>query len=127
MLVEFKMYMLFFWLDNKAKENNSRKLYVSNFTVPPSVTTVQPLPVVVGTTIVLVCDVTGVDPPDTITWTFSGMNVSTNNNFTLTISNADYGVYTCTGSNEFGSDNSSVMIIQAGMCTFPYEVHIMLN
>ena len=40
----------------------------SFFTVQPMITTVPPpLPIVVDTTVELVCIVTGVDPPDTIT------------------------------------------------------------
>ena len=85
------------------------------FAVPPSVAAVQPLPVVVGTTIVLVCDITGVDPPDTITWTFNSVEVSTNSSFTLTVTDVNHGVYTCTASNEFGSSNSSIEIMLAGM------------
>ena len=55
-----------------------------------------------------------------ITWTFNGMvifqgNETTGGNFTLTISSDDYGSYTCTSSNEFGSNNSTVEVIRAGM------------
>ena len=63
---------------------------------------------------------TGVDPPDTITWTFDGMeifsgNESTGGNFTLTISRSGYGMYTCTSSNEFGTNNDTVEVIRAGI------------
>ena len=63
---------------------------------------------------------TGVDPPDTITWTFDGMeifsgNESTGGNFTLTISSSGYGMYTCTSTNEFGTKNDSIEIIRACM------------
>ena len=63
---------------------------------------------------------TGVDPPDTITWTFNGMEIFSGNeltggNFSLTISSSDYGMYTCTSTNEFGTNNDTVEVIQAGM------------
>ena len=88
------------------------------FTVPPIVATVPPpLPIVLGTDVVLVCIITGVDRPDSITWTFNGMVVDTGNeNFTLTVLTvADYGVYTCNASNEFGSNDDTVEVIQAGL------------
>ena len=64
------------------------------FTVPPIVTTAQPLPVVVDTDVELVCIVTGVDPPDSITWTFNGAeifmgNETTGGNFTQSFSSGD--------------------------------------
>ena len=86
-----------------------------HFLVPPMVTVDQQLPAVVGTTIMLVCETNGVDPPDTISWTFNGIEVSNDRNFSLTLSETKFGDYTCTASNEFGSDNTSVEIIMAGM------------
>ena len=92
-------------------------------TVPPTVTTIDPpLPIVVDTEIELTCNVTGEDPPDTITWTFNGTeifqgNETTGGNFNLMISSDDYGNYTCTSSNEFGSNNSTVEVTRAGMVT----------
>ena len=89
---------------------------VIHFLVPPMVAIIdQPLPVVVGTTIILVCETSGVDPPNTISWTFNGTEVSNDRNFSLTLSDTNYGDYTCTASNEFGSGNSSVETIMAGM------------
>ena len=89
-------------------------------TVPPIVTIIEPLPVVVDTDVELVCIVTGVDPPDTITWMFGGAVIYTGNemtggNFTQTISSDGYGVYICAASNEFGSSETMVEIIQAGI------------
>ena len=79
-------------------------------TVPP------PLPIVLGAEVLLVCIITGEDPPDSITWTLNDMVVdSGNENFTLMdLTVADYGVYTCNASNEFGSNSDTVEVIQAG-------------
>ena len=88
--------------------------------------TVQPsLPVFVNTDFELVCVVTGADAPDVITWTFSGTgviifigNATTGGNFTITISemsDMDYGTYVCNASNAYGSSQSSVTIVRAGM------------
>ena len=92
-------------------------------TVPPSVTTLQPAPVVVNTTVDLVCVVTG-DTPIDIVWehvltdgsveeVFTG-NDTTGGNFTLTVNMGDYGTYQCNASSRYGMDSSSVNIIQAG-------------
>ena len=53
------------------------------------------------------------------TWTFYSIvvfqgNETTGGNFTLTISIEDYGSYICTSSNEFGMNNSTIEVIQAG-------------
>lgn len=90
-----------------------------NYTVPPLISTIQPLPIVIGSDIEMVCVVTGVDPPDNIAWTFNSMVVYYDNgtrgsNFTLTVTESDYGEYTCTASNQFGVGVSSIQIIQAG-------------
>ena len=93
------------------------------FTVPPSVTTLQPTPVVVDTTVDLVCVVTG-DTPIDIVWehvltdgsveeVFTG-NDMTGGNFTLTVNMDDYGTYQCNASNIFGMNSASTEIIQAG-------------
>ena len=92
-------------------------------TVPPIVTTVEPLLLLVDTDVELICIATGVDPPDTITWMFGGTVIYTGNemtggNYTQTISSDDYGVYTCNASNEFGSNAATVEIIQAGIITY---------
>ena len=92
-------------------------------TAPPSVTTLQPAPVVVDTTVDLVCVVTG-DTPIDIVWehvltdgsveeVFTG-NDTTGGNFTLTVNMNDYGTYQCNASSRFGFDTSSIFIIQAG-------------
>ena len=87
------------------------------FTAPPMVTTVPPpLPIILGADVVLVCIITGVDPPDTIMWTYNGALVDAGNgNFTLMVLTfADYGVYACNASNEFGSDSDTIEVIEAG-------------
>ena len=92
-------------------------------TVPPSVTTLQPAPVVVDTTVDLVCVVTG-DTPIDIVWehvltdgsveeVFTG-NDTTGGNFTLTVNMDDYGTYRCNASSRFGINSSIFNIIQAG-------------
>ena len=92
-------------------------------TVPPSVTTLQPAPVVVDTTVDLVCVVTG-DTPIDIVWehvltdgsveeVFTG-NDTTGGNFTLTVNMDDYGTYRCKVSSRYGFDTSSIFITQAG-------------
>ena len=86
-------------------------------------TTLQPAPVVVDTTVDLVCVVTG-DTPIDIVWdhvltdgsveeVFTG-NDTTGGNFTLTVNMDDYGTYRCNVSSRYGMDSSSVNIIQAG-------------
>ncbi len=60
------------------------------------------------------------DPPRTITWTFNGVVIDTGSettsfNISRQISSSDYGVYTCSASNEFGSDNETIEIVQAGI------------
>ena len=86
-------------------------------------TTLQPAPVVVDTTVDLVCVVTG-DTPVDIVWehvltdgsvqeVFTG-NDTTGGNFTLTVNMDDYGTYRCSASNRFGINSSSIGIIQAG-------------
>ena len=96
--------------------------------VPPMATAVQPLlPVVVNTAFELVCQVTGIDAPEIISWTFSDTNVTiyTGNamaggNFTVTLSDSDFGTYVCTASNEFGSNQDNLTIVQAGIFNIIY-------
>ena len=76
-------------------------------------------PVVIGTTIELICTTAGMNPPRNITWMFNGAAIDTGSettsfNISRQISSLDYGVYTCSASNEFGSDSESIEIIQAG-------------
>ena len=80
-------------------------------------------PVIIGTTIELICTMAGKDPPRTITWTFNGVKIDTGSeitsfNISRQISSSDYGVYTCSASNEFGSDSETIEIIQAGKIDF---------
>lgn len=87
------------------------------------VMTVQPpLPVIVNTDFELVCVVTGDDAPDVIMWMFNDTgaiiftgNATTGGNLTIIISDMSYGIYVCTASNAFGSSQSSITIVQAGM------------
>ena len=96
--------------------------------VPPSVTTLQPAPVVVDTTVDLVCVVTG-DTPIDIVWervltdssveeVFTG-NDTTGGNFNLTVNMDDYGTYRCSASSRFGMVSSSIDIIQGGKLFVP--------
>ena len=93
-------------------------------------TTLQPAPVVVDTTVDLVCVVTG-DTPIDIVWehvltdgsveeVFIG-NDTTGGNFTLTVNMNDYGTYWCNALSRFGANSVSIVIIQAGegMNKFP--------
>ena len=88
-------------------------------------TAVQSDPVVVNTTVDLVCVVTGETPID-IVWervltdgsvevVFTG-NDTTGGNFTLTVTMEHYGTYQCNASSRFGVDSSQIDIIQAGEC-----------
>lgn len=83
--------------------------------------TVQPLPIVVSTTVTLMCNVTEGDAPYTITWTFdsSGDVVYTGNEttgafYTFVVMSTDYGTYTCRVMSEFGTNSSTIEVIQAG-------------
>ena len=83
--------------------------------------TQQPPPIVVGTTVTLMCNVTEGTAPYNITWIFgsSGDVVYTGNEttggfFTLMVTSADYGTYTCRVMNEFGTNSSMIEVIQAG-------------
>ena len=91
--------------------------------VSPLVIVIQPLPVVVDTTIELTCTISEIDPARNITWIFNGTVIrtgSTSLNISIEVSIADYGMYTCSASNEFGSDSATVEIVQAGivMCLY---------
>ena len=88
-------------------------------------TTLQPAPVVVDTTVDLVCVVTG-DTPIEIVWehvltdgsveeVFTG-NDTTGGNFTLTVNMDDYGMYRCNASNSLRMNSTSIEIIRAGRC-----------
>ena len=87
-------------------------------------TAIQPDPVVVDTTVDLVCVVTG-DTPIAIVWervltngsdeVFTGDD-TTGGNFTLTVTMEQYGTYRCSASSRFGMNSSSINITQAGEC-----------
>lgn len=88
--------------------------------VAPSLAVVQPLPVVTGTTTELICTTAEMEPPMAITWTFNGAIIVAGSetralNISIEVSSADYGTYTCSASNEFGSNSRVVEIVQAGM------------
>ena len=95
------------------------KLLYYYVAVPPMVTVIQPLPIVVGTTIELICMVTGIDPPRITTWTFNDTVIYTGAetagvNISREISSIDYGIYTYSASNEFGSSSRAIEILPAG-------------
>jgi hypothetical protein len=102
--------------------------YFYYIAVSPLVALVQHIPggpVIIGTTIELICTTAGKDPPRTITWTFNGAAIDTGSdtttfNISRQISSSDYGMYTCSASNEIGSDNETIEIIQAGMYYYPH-------
>ncbi len=86
-------------------------------------TTIQPDPVILNTTIDLICVVTG-DTPIEIVWerfnvastvevVYTGNN-TTGGNFSLIASADNYGMYRCNSTSHFGMDSSSIIIIQAG-------------
>ena len=94
-------------------------------------TPLQPAPVVMNSTVVLVCNVLG-DTPINITWervltngcveeVFTG-NDTTGGNFSLTVNMDVYGTYRCNASNRFGTNSSSVDIIQASKCKHLHSV-----
>ena len=84
-------------------------------------TAVQLGPVVVNTTVDLVCIVTAGDLPIDIVWERDGGseivfmgNDTTGGNTTIMIGDGDYGTYTCTGTNRLGMDSVSVEVVRAG-------------
>ena len=84
---------------------------------------VQPGPVVVDTTVDLVCTVTAGDLPIDIVWeresgaVFMG-NDTTGGNTTIMIGDGDYGTYNCTGSNRLGMDSVEVEVVRAGVLVY---------
>ena len=92
------------------------------YTVRPTVTAVQLGPVVVNTTVDLVCIVTAGDLPIDIVWERDGGseivfmgNDTTGGNTTVMIGEGAYGTYTCTGSNRLGMDSVSIEVVRAGI------------
>ncbi len=90
---------------------------------PPVVTTIQPDPVILSSTVDLVCVVTG-DTPIAIVWerfsadsnsevVYTG-NDTTGGNFTVTATMDNYGMYRCNATSRFGMDSSSIDLVQAG-------------
>ena len=84
-------------------------------------TAVQLGPVVVNTTVDLVCIVTAGDLPIDIVWERNGGseivfmgNDTTGGNTTIMIGEGDYGTYTCTGTNRLGMGSVSVEVVRAG-------------
>ena len=90
--------------------------------VPPGGVTAQLSPsgpVVLGTTVDLVCQATTGRQPISYSWTdASGVAVfpdDTDGNITVLLSTSgDYGIYTCTSTNVVGIDNATVDVVQAG-------------
>ena len=86
-------------------------------------TTIQLDPVILNTTLNLVCVVNG-DTPIEIVWerfdvantievVYTG-NDTTNGNFSLIASADNYGMYRCNATSRFGMDSSSINIVPAG-------------
>ena len=93
-------------------------------------TAVQLGPVVVNTTVDLVCNVTAGDLPINIVWERDGGseivfmgNDTTGGNTTIMIGDGDYGTYTCTGSNRLGMGSDSIEVMRAGMFIYNCTSH----
>ena len=77
-------------------------------------------PVVLGTTVDLVCQATTGHQPISYSWTdTSGVAVfpdDTDGNISVLLSTSgDYGTYICTATNAIGMDTASVDVVQAGL------------
>ena len=91
-------------------------------TVPPGGVTAQLSPsgpVVLGTTVDLVCQATTGHQPISYSWTdASGVAVfpdDTDGNIIVLLSTSGvYGTYTCTVTNNFGMNTDTVDVVQAG-------------
>ena len=101
--------------------------------VPPGGVTAQLSPsgpVVLGTTVDLVCQATTGRHPISYSWTdASGVGVfpaaDTDGNITVSLSaSGDYGTYTCTATNDFGMDTTTVDVVQAGMQLFVVDLFV---
>ena len=100
----------------------NRNVYLPFCTVPPGGVTAQLSPsgpVVLGTTVDLVCQATTGCQPISYSWTdASGVAVfpdDTDGNITVLLSTSrDYGTYTCIATNDFGMDTATVDVVQAG-------------
>ena len=77
-----------------------------------------PGPVIEGFTVNLVCEATAGDLPISFSWTGPRANrISSGSNGILSMAFRaleDYGNYTCTATNTFGTDSSQVEIERAG-------------
>ena len=77
-----------------------------------------PGPVVLGSTVDLVCEASIGDPPINFTWT--GPNVTavnptdTDGTISITLSSGDNGTYTCTATNAVGMNTAVVEVVLAG-------------
>ena len=88
-----------------------------------------PSPVIKGTIVNLVCEVTAGDFPISFSWTSSNeeglSSDSINGNISVSFcAREDYGIYTCTATNPFGSHTSQVEIAQAGIKINYYITYI---
>ena len=87
---------------------------------PPEIAVVQPDAVFYNEQVELICTVTGGNVLRNITWTAPNgtlvlfTNQTAGANVSLSITRHDYGEYTCTASNEFGSTTKSVQVRHPG-------------
>lgn len=100
---------------------------IFKFADPPTVTvsrsSATPPPVANYSSFVqLICVVTGLDPPEQISWTLNDMEIYFTNtthgeNNTVIISSSDYGLglYICMASNEYGRDTSRIYVLGSGL------------
>lgn len=103
-------------LENDVNTNQ----FLYHFTVPPTVRVSGLAPVVVDTTVELICTVTAGDLPYSIIWTrelggeivFMG-NDTTGGNTTIMIGDGDYGTYYCSASNRLGTGTVGVGVVRA--------------
>ena len=77
-----------------------------------------PGPVVLGSTVDLVCEASIGDLPINFTWTDpNGMALNptnTDRTISITLSSRDYGMYTCTATNAVGMNTAVVDVVLAG-------------
>ena len=77
-----------------------------------------PGPVVLGSTVDLVCEASIGDLPIDFTWTdpngVSESPTDTDGTISITLSSGDYGMYTCTAINEFGMNSTVLDVVLAG-------------
>ena len=78
-----------------------------------------PGPVVLGSTVDLVCEASAGDLPISFIWIGpNGIAVNPNDTdgtVSITLSGGDYGMYTCTATNEFGIDTAAVTVEERGI------------